>query len=393
MSMDPSRAPAAVAEQELAEPPKVLVSITPRSIWVAAAIAVSTFVLLIVLMKALPALLLLFIAIILAEGIRPLVDGLARIRIPRALGVVLLYLVAALLLVSLGWLLVQPLIDQGVELSNNIPTYVTQLQALGTSVQQTAGTNPDIERFITAAENQAAAEAGNIAKSALAIPLSALGVVFSIFVVLAMAALWLTSIRSLRPYVLGLLPEAGQHRASAMLDELSRHLGGYARGVVANMFIIGALTGVGLFLLGLPYSLLLGVVAGLFEVIPFLGPWISGTVAVLVALAVGGPLKGLEVFVLFQVIQQLEGNTVVPLVMSRAVKLNPLTVILAILIGDSLLGIAGAVLAVPAAVVVQVVVRRLLAPLARRAANPPEEPVVTLPSAPAPEAPDQPALA
>jgi predicted PurR-regulated permease PerM len=307
--------------------------------------------------------------------------------------VVLLYLVAALLLVSLGWLLVQPLIDQGVELSNNIPTYVTQLQALGTSVQQTAGTNPDIERFITAAENQAAAEAGNIAKSALAIPLSALGVVFSIFVVLAMAALWLTSIRSLRPYVLGLLPEAGQHRASAMLDELSRHLGGYARGVVANMFIIGALTGVGLFLLGLPYSLLLGVVAGLFEVIPFLGPWISGTVAVLVALAVGGPLKGLEVFVLFQVIQQLEGNTVVPLVMSRAVKLNPLTVILAILIGGSLLGIAGAVLAVPAAVIVQVVVRRLLAPLARRAANPPEEPVVTLPSAPAPEAPDQPALA
>ncbi|HEV8194154.1 MAG TPA: AI-2E family transporter, partial [Ktedonobacterales bacterium] len=144
MSMDPSRVAVAVAEQELAEPPKVLVSVTPRSIWVAAAIAVSAFVLLIVLMKALPALLLLFIAIILAEGIRPLVDGLARIRIPRAIAVVLLYLVAALLLVSLGWLLVQPLIDQGVELSNNIPTYVTQLQALATSVQQTAGTNPDI---------------------------------------------------------------------------------------------------------------------------------------------------------------------------------------------------------------------------------------------------------
>jgi predicted PurR-regulated permease PerM len=361
---------------------------------VAAAIAVSAFVLLIVLMKALPALLLLFIAIILAEGIRPLVDGMARIRIPRALGVLLVYLVAAALLVSLGWLLVQPLIDQGVELSNNIPTYITQLQALATSVQQAAITNPDIQRFINTAEDQAATEVGNIVRSAVAIPLSALGVVFSIFVVLTMAFLWLTSIRSLRPYVLGLLPEAGQHRASAMLDELRRNLGGYARGIVINMFIIGTLTGIGLFLLGVPYSLLLGVLAGLFEAIPFLGPWISGAVAVLVALAVGGPLKGLEVFVLFQVIQQLEGNTVVPLVIGRAVKLNPLTVILAILIGDSLLGVVGAVLAVPAAVVVQVMIRRLLAPLARRAANPPEEPtVVTVPPAPEPKTPDTPALA
>src|SRR6185312_14182437 len=151
-------------------------------------------------------------------------------------------------------------------------------------------------------------------------------------VVLTMAFLWLTSIRSLRPFALGLLPEAGQERAASMLDELSHNLGGYARGVVVNMFIIGGLTGLGLFLLGVPYSLLLGVLAGLFEVIPFLGPWISGTVAVLVALAIGGPLKGLEVFLLFQVIQQLEGNTVVPLVIGRAVKLNPLTVILAILI-------------------------------------------------------------
>jgi predicted PurR-regulated permease PerM len=385
--------PAAVAEQETQEPPRVLVTITPRTIWVTAAVAAGVFVLFIVLLRALPALLLLFVAIILAEGIRPVVDALARAHIPRAIGVLLVYLVAAVLLVSLGWLLVQPLVDQGVELSNNLPTYVQQLQSFATSVQQAVGTNPDIQRFFAAAENQAAAELGDLARSALAIPLSALGVVFSVFVVLTMAFLWLTSVGRLRPFVLGLLPEGGQERTSAMLDELSRNLGGYARGIVVNMFIIGGLTGFGLFLLGVPYSLLLGVLAGLFEVIPFLGPWISGTVAVLVALAAGGPLKALEVFVLFQVIQQLEGNTVVPLVMSRAVKINPLTVILAILIGDSLLGIPGAVLAVPAAVVVQVVVRRLLAPLARRAANPPEEPAVMVPSAPQPQAPGPQVLA
>lgn len=392
MSMEPARAPVAVTEQETALPPKLTISITSRSIWMAAAIVLGIVAIIFVALKALPALLLLFIAIILAEGIRPLVDGLARWRIPRAIGVLLIYLFAALILVSLGWLLVQPLIDQGIELSNNIPDYITRIQALATSLQQAAGANPDIARFITAAENQAAAEIGAIVQSALTIPLNALGVVFSVFVVLTMTVLWLTSISSLRPYVLSLLPEAGQERTDAMLSELSKNLGGYTRGVFINMFIIGGLTGFGLWLLGVPYSLLLGVLAGLFEAIPFLGPWISGAVAVLVALATGGALKGFEVFLLFQVVQQLEGNTVVPLVIGRAVKLNPLTVILAILIGDNLLGVVGAVLAVPAAVIVQVAVKRLLAPMARRASDKADNAQMALPS-PEPETPDTSVLA
>jgi len=290
---------------------------------------------------------------------------------------------------------VQPLVDQGVALANNIPGYITNIQQLATSLQETAGANPDIARFISSAESQAATELGTIVQSALTIPLNALGVIFSVFVVLTMTLLWLTSIGSLRPYVLSLLPEAGQERADAMLSELSKNLGGYTRGVFINMFIIGGLTGFGLWLLGVPYSLLLGVLAGLFEAIPFLGPWISGAVAVLVALATGGaggPLKALEVFLLFQVIQQLEGNTVVPLVIGRAVKLNPLTVILAILIGDNLLGVVGAVLAVPAAVVVQVAVRRLLAPMARQASDKADNAQMALPS-PEPETPDTSALA
>ena len=135
--------------------------------------------------------------------------------------------------------------------------------------------------------------------------------------------------------------------------------------------------------LGRPYDLvigllftgvgLLGILAGLTEIIPFLGPWISGGVAVLVALAVGGPIKALEVFILFEVIQLLEGNTVVPLVMSRTVRINPLAVIVAVLIGGSLLGVPGAVLGVPIAGAIQVVIQAVLAPLARRAVSAPPD--------------------
>jgi hypothetical protein len=123
---------------------------------------------------------------------------------------------------------------------------------------------------------------------------------------------------------------------------------------------------------------LLGVIAGLTEVLPIVGPWISGSVAVLVALATHGLLKGVEVVALFVVIQTIEGNTLVPYVMYRTTALNPLTVLLAVLAGGTLLGLVGAVLAVPVAVVLEVLVLRVLAPTARhasqRASAPPSPP-------------------
>ena len=113
------------------------------------------------------------------------------------------------------------------------------------------------------------------------------------------------------------------------------------------MVIIGTLTGLGLALLGVPYALLLGLLAALTELLPYLGPWISGSVSVVFSLIAVGPLKAVEVVILFILIQEIEGNVVEPLVMSRAVRIDPLLVIVAVLIGLDLLGIIGAILAVP----------------------------------------------
>jgi predicted PurR-regulated permease PerM len=180
--------------------------------------------------------------------------------------------------------------------------------------------------------------------------------------------------------VVGLLPAALHEPARALLAELSHNLGGYLRGVVINMVVIGLLSGAGVAVLGVPYPVLLGVIAGLTEVLPIVGPWISGSVAVLVALATHGLLKGVEVVALFVVIQTIEGNTLVPYVMYRTTALNPLTVLLAVLAGGTLLGLVGAVLAVPVAVVLEVLVLRVLAPTARHAS----QRVSARPSPPAP---------
>jgi putative heme transporter len=132
------------------------------------------------------------------------------------------------------------------------------------------------------------------------------------------------------------------------------------------MVIIGTITGAGLALLGVPYALLVGVLAALTELLPYLGPWISGTVSVILALIAVGPLKAVEVVILFILIQELEGNVVEPMVMSRSVHIDPLLVIVAVLVGINLLGIVGAVLAVPVAAGIQVLVVRVLAPFIRQ---------------------------
>jgi predicted PurR-regulated permease PerM len=127
--------------------------------------------------------------------------------------------------------------------------------------------------------------------------------------------------------------------------------------------------------LGLPNSLVLAVLAGLFEIIPMIGPFLAFVPALLVALATD-PLKALVLVGIAVVIQQIEGNVLIPRVMSHAVGISPLTVILGILIGSILYGPAGAFLAVPVAAALQVILNHTLRPAV-------EEPT---PRVPVPEA-------
>jgi predicted PurR-regulated permease PerM len=143
-------------------------------------------------------------------------------------------------------------------------------------------------------------------------------------------------------------------------------LSGYVRGVGINMLVIGILSGGADWLLGIPYPTLLGIVAGLMEIIPYFGPWISGGIAAIVALVTISPIAALEVIVAYILIQQIEGHVLIPYVMMRTVKINPLTVVIAVLLGTELLGIIGGILALPVAAVVEVVIMRAILPALRR---------------------------
>lgn len=141
--------------------------------------------------------------------------------------------------------------------------------------------------------------------------------------------------------------------------EVEEKLGGWVRGQLILMLAIGIMAGIGYTVIGLPNAALLAVAAGLFEIVPMLGPVLAFAPAVLVALTID-PSKALIVIVYALVIQQIESNVLVPRVMRETVGVSPLTVLLGILIGAALYGLPGAFLAVPVAGAVQVLLAHAL---------------------------------
>ncbi len=356
-----------LVDPEIASDPRGrVVAITPRTIWHIAAAGIGLALFFIILIKTIDILLLFFAAIVIAEGIRPIVRMFSRINVPRGLSVLSVYILFVAIVGTLGWLLATPLVNQAIALTNNIPTYATQVQALLNQAQQAIANNPDISNLVTNVENQAGNSLGQLVLFLVQVPIGFAQILFYTLVTLTMAFFWLTTVDGLKPFLMSLFPQEAQSQVEDVLSELSMKLGGYLRGLLANMSIIGVLSGLGMWALGVPYALLLGVFAGMTEAIPFLGPYFGATAAVLVALASIGWLKALEVLAVYVIIQELEGNILVPVVMRQAVDLNPLAIIVSVLIGGSLFGLAGSILGVPVGVVVWVLFVRVLAPALRQ---------------------------
>lgn len=155
-----------------------------------------------------------------------------------------------------------------------------------------------------------------------------------------------------------LLPVRHRARLSAALDDAGKALAGWLKGQALSMLFVGLATWIGLALLGVPLALILGVLAGVLDFVPFFGPIVSGLLAVLLAF-VQGPDTALYVALLALAIQQLEGNLLMPLLQRWAVKLPPALGVLSVVVAGTLFGLPGILFATPLVVVAMVLVRRL----------------------------------
>lgn len=147
--------------------------------------------------------------------------------------------------------------------------------------------------------------------------------------------------------------------AGELLEEVEQNIGLWVRGELLLMLIVGVVSFLGLMALGVDFPLALGLIAGLLEIVPVLGPVISAVLAAIVGFA-ASPVKGFGVIILFLVIQQLENNFLVPRIMQKVSGFSPLVILIALLVGSRFFGMIGAVVAVPSMMILVLLVRRLL---------------------------------
>ena len=307
------------------------------------------------------AILLIYIAALVAVGLSPVVTRLERGRIrgrrplPRWVAILEVYLLLVVVLVIVAVLVMPPLIEQARAFWTAVPELLqrAQMWLMERGVLSQALSLPD-------AVQQATGGDGSDAVSAIVGAIFGfVGGVFGLLTILILAFYLLLDSRTLFRHFVALFPKSERER----VEDASRRISSKVSAWLAGQLLLGAMIGttaaIGLWLLGVPYFYVLALIAGLGEMIPVVGPILSAIPAVGVALTVS-PATALFVGIFFLVQQQIENHLLVPTIMERQVGVSAGIVIIALLIGGSLLGVVGAILAVPTAAILQVVFQELM---------------------------------
>lgn len=301
---------------------------------------------------------LMLLAILLATAIEPLVNRLRRGPFSRGAGVLAVY-TAIMALIAIPIYLVAPsTMDQLSAFTTQLPQRLEDLQTSASQIGLTELRGIAVGAVSTARaalERPAQPQGAEI----VAVGATALQVAVSAVAIFVLAFYWLVERASIKRVVLRSVTARHARDVNTVWLEVEEKLGGWVRGQLLLMLIIGVAAGIGFFVLGLPSQVLLAVAAGLFEIVPMLGPILAFAPGVLVALTVS-PQTALAVLIYAVIVQQIASNVLVPRVMRETVGISPLTVLLGILIGATLYGIPGAFLAVPVAGALQVVLAHLL---------------------------------
>ncbi|HEY2592642.1 MAG TPA: AI-2E family transporter [Chloroflexota bacterium] len=301
------------------------------------------------------------LATILAFAFTPLANLFAR-RMPHAMAIGLAYVLGLAVIFGFGAYVVATSVDQVTSLVANLPGYAQQAQALLPQIDAlltplgfAPGWSADLESQVI---GQVQSSAGAVAGDVIPRVAEFFGTVVDIVLLLILSVYLCANGARIAQWFKTETPGGNtQTRARLLVSIFNRVVGGYIRGVLLLALLIGVLVGVGMAVLGVPYAVLLGVLAFFMEFIPVLGVFISGAAALLVAIVNYRDLiHPLIVLVYFVVIHVLEGDVIGPRIMGRAVGIHPATGLIALVAGTEVFGIWGALFAAPLAGLVQSIV-------------------------------------
>jgi predicted PurR-regulated permease PerM len=324
---------------------------------------VVTGVLLWLVVKASNVFLLLFVAILLSLFLRAVADVLeTRLKLPSSLALLAALLISGGAVVGLITILVPPFAEQTRALAQDLPRYVTALEAQLTKLGERI---PPLKEYLATGNHKAVTvlyeQASQQVETLLPKVFGLLHLAIDGFALMVMSLYLARRPADYREWLIALFPPAQRELARDVLLEIARDLRAWITGQLLGMVILAVLTAIGLFALQVPYWLTFGIFTGAVAIVPFFGTLISTTVPALFVLASDGdPWRVLGVIVLGTVIHLIESNLVLPLITENQVKLPPVLSIMAVLIFGQLLGPVGLVVAVPLLVVLTVIVRRVL---------------------------------
>ena len=304
-------------------------------------------------------LVLLLIAGFLAIGLNPAVEALERrgLRRGRAVGIVLVAVM--LFFVGFGFAVVPPIIDQVGQLVDKAPDYIRQLQD-----NRRIAELDSRYHFLTRAKdylNHPEHAGTSVFGGVLGVGKIVFSAFFSTLTVLILTLYFLSNLPSIKENFYRLVPRSRRARVGLLADEILSRVGGYVAGALIIALCAGTSTFVLLMILGVPYPVALAMLVAVTDLIPLVGATIGAAVVTLVAFFVSVDV-GIISAVFYVGYQQVENYVLYPRVMKRSVDVSPAATVVAVLIGGSLLGVIGALLAIPLAAAVQLVLQEVVVP-------------------------------
>ncbi|TDB85905.1 AI-2E family transporter [Actinomadura sp. 7K534] len=299
------------------------------------------------------------VAMFLAVGLNPAVERLRGIGLPRGAAVAAVFLLVLLFFSGFVASLVQPITEQVTELRKSIPEYVEQLQNNKTLAEwdKRYGLLDRAEKAVNSPDFQ-----NSLTDTATGIGKVAINGVFQTLTILILTLYFLSSLPQIKTFFYKLAPRSRRARVALLGDEILDRIGGYVAGQFTIAFIAGLSSYIFLSILGVKYALALSLIVSVTALIPLVGATIGAVVVALVAFLTGSTTDLIACVIFYVIYQQVENYVVYPRVMKRTVDVQPAVTIVAALVGAALLGVVGALLAIPTAAAISLLIREVAMP-------------------------------
>jgi len=295
-----------------------------------------------------------FVSLVIAAALSPTVDRFTKgkIKIPRVLAVIFIYLILLSVISGIIYFVVPPMVGQLQQLTETLPSYFKTFSNLIVSLKD-ASTNGWVntsQESLTSISNFLGGLIDNVFSRTIGFfnGAAALAMIF------ILTLYFILDEDGIKKFFVSLFPTRQKTRIITIASKIGLKLGGWLRGQIILAIAVGVIVYIGLTLMQIPYALTLAITAAVLEIIPIIGPIISAIPAILIAFTIS-PTTALMITVFYILVQELENKLLVPKVMQHSVGLNPVTIIIIILIGAKLMGIIGILLAVPIASVAFVI--------------------------------------